>query len=89
MKSFFTKTLLAATVAVSASLFAGSGIAAAGDSCHHSTSYYKTVTAYQSVKKPYVRYVTKYDHCGKAYSAKVVVWKIVRVPVTSRVKVCY
>lgn len=51
--------------------------------------YWKTVTEYVSVEQPCVYYVTKYDHCGRSYRVKVVTYKTVRVPVQTRVRVCY
>ncbi len=63
-----------------------SGSASAHD-CHPPKYYYKTVIVYETVKTPVVSYVTKYDHCGQPYRAKVVSYKLVQVPVQKQVKV--
>lgn len=51
--------------------------------------YWKTITTYESVRKEYIDYVTKYDHCGHPYQVQVVRYEYIQVPVTSRVKVYY
>ncbi len=78
--------LLAAGLTTVAMLF-GSGSAYAGDSCQPCYSY-KTVTVYVKVKKPYVCYCVKYDHCGEPYLTKVVKYKTICVPVKKQIKVC-
>lgn len=50
--------------------------------------YYKTVITYEYEKQPIVEWVTKYDHCGRAYEVKVVRYITVKVPVKHLVKVC-
>ena len=55
----------------------------------HQPYYWKTVTVYVTVEKPYVDYVTKYDHCGKPYVVPVHRVKHVKVPVQKRIKVGY
>lgn len=66
----------------------------AGGSCHSNSyqppaCYYKTVTVWETISKPYVHDETQYDHCGHPYHVSKTIWKTVRVPVTKRVKVCY
>ena len=85
---------LFAVAAVATVLIGISSSANAGSSCHSSSyqpaaCYYKTVTVWETVSKPYVHYVTKYDHCGHPYRVRKTIWKTVRVPVTKRVKVCH
>jgi hypothetical protein len=86
MSRFFTRTSLFA-----AAMFVGfSGFSAGqASACDVPRCYWKTVTVYVEEQVPYVRYVTKYDHCGKPYAAKVVDYRTVKVPVQTRVKVCY
>ncbi|TWT92409.1 hypothetical protein [Stieleria varia] len=79
--------VLAAVVATVSLTQAGN--ASAGDHYYQPDCYWKTVTVYESIKKPYTAYVTKYDHCGHPYQAKVVRYKTVQVPVTKRIKVCH
>lgn len=50
--------------------------------------YYKTVTLYKCVQKPYQVTVTKYDECGHPYQCRHTFYKTVKVPYTVRVKVC-
>ncbi|MEO2018060.1 MAG: hypothetical protein ABGZ53_27220 [Fuerstiella sp.] len=88
MRSFFSIRVLAASVALAACLAAGAPTASAG-SCHAPRCYYKTVTVYEYVRTPCIHYVTRYDHCGHPYRARLVTWKTVQVPVTKRVRVCY
>lgn len=85
------RTRAASAVTAAILLVSGSG-AFAGNYCHAPYTpqcYYKTVTVYETVKQPCVHYVTKYDHCGEPYYAKIVTWKTVKVPVQKQVKVCY
>ena len=79
-------------VFVAAVLAAGIGIATpahASSYCHAPQYHLKTVTVYQDVRQPYVGYVTKDDHCGHPYVARVVAWKTVRVPVQKTVRVAW
>ena len=85
---------LFAAAAVATVLVGVSATANAGSGCHSNsyqppTCYYKTVTVWETVKKPYIHYVTKYDHCGQPYRVRTTTWKTVSVPVTKRVKVCH
>ncbi|MCA9047420.1 MAG: hypothetical protein KDA89_01750 [Planctomycetaceae bacterium] len=92
MQAFFSLRTLAASVFAAAALSVSASVATAGDYCHAPyvpQCHYKTVTVYEAVKKPCVHYVTKYDHCGEPYYAKIVTWKVVQVPVQKQVKVCY
>lgn len=50
---------------------------------------WKTITLYKTIQKPYVDYVTKYDHCGKPYQVEIVRYETVQIPYTKRVKVYY
>ena len=51
------------------------------------TTCYETVTCYETRYVAQKFYVTKYDHCGKAYAECVTVNKIVKVPVNKVVAV--
>lgn len=51
--------------------------------------FWKTITTYETVKKQYIDYVTKYDHCGHPYQVEVVRYEYVQVPVTRQVRVAY
>ncbi len=73
---------------VAAGLFANVGNAAASD-CYVPRYYWKTVVSYSYVQQPYAQWVTKYDHCGKAYRVQVTGYQTVKVPVEHRVKVYY
>jgi hypothetical protein len=92
MRTYFSLRTLAASLVAAAVLSVSGSTVVASDHCHTAYTpqcYYKTVTVYEYVKKPCVHYVTKYDHCGEPYYAKVVTWKTVEVPVQKQVKVCY
>lgn len=80
---------LVASVALTGIILMESSMASAGDYCHAPKYYYKNVTVYESVRKPYEYTVVKYDHCGDAYVVTRTAWKTVQVPVTVRVKVQY
>jgi len=67
----------------------GSSSVSAGDSCHAPKYYYKTVTFYETVRKPYEYSVVKYDHCGDAFLVTLTGWKTVQVPIPKRVLVQY
>ena len=87
MKRLFQLRNLMAAGVVALAVAWATPTALAG-SCQ-TTCYYKTVVTYVEVEKPYVAYVTKYDHCGKPYLAKAIRYKTYQVPVETRVKVCY
>ena len=77
---------------VAAVLTSGIGIAIpahASSYCHAPQYHLKTVTVYQNVRQPYACYVTKYDHCGHPYVARIVAWKTVRLPVQKTVRVAW
>ena len=80
-------TLFAAAVVAGAMGVATPEIQASD--CHQPQCVWKTVTVYESVTKPFVSYVTKYDHCGKPFQVKVVSYKTIQVPVQKLIKVCY
>ena len=92
MCRFFTvrKLLLAAVVAaagtVSTQAHAG-GYGYGGG--YHQNWAWKTVIVYETIEKPVVHYVTKYDHYGTPHQVKVVSDKTIRVPVEKQVKVYY
>ena len=88
---FFKKTakVLAFAAAVTVVSWAQSGSASASDCGYQPHCYWKTVTVYKTVQRPYIDYITKYRPCGTAYRAKVVRYRSVQVPVTKRVKICY
>ena len=48
---------------------------------------YKEITVYELREVPEAHWITKYDHCGKAYQVKVVSYHSIKVPVTKRIKV--
>ncbi len=87
LRSICTAGILACILACILAVSAPS--ASAGSHCYTPKYYYKTITVYESVKKPYRYSYTKYDHCGKSYRAWGVKWKSVRVPVTKRIRVAY
>lgn len=89
MRNFLNLRTLVASVALTGMILMGASTASAGDSCHAPRYYYKNVTIYESVRKPYEYTVIKYDHCGDAYVVTRAAWKTVQVPVTVRVKVQY
>ena len=89
MRNFLNVRTLVASVALTAMILMGSSNASAGDYCHAPRYYYKNVTVYESVRKPYEYTVVKYDHCGDAYRVTRTAWKTIQVPVTVRVKVQY
>ena len=62
---------------------------ASADHCTTPTCYYKTVIVWKLQTQPVVDWVTKYDHCGRPYEAKVVSYVTVKIPVKKVVKVCY
>ena len=80
------KTVAVAAVVMGSMAFA---TGAQASDCHQPRCYWKTIVVYQSVQKPCVSYVTKYDHCGKPYSVRVVTYKTIQVPVEKQIKVCY
>lgn len=89
MRNILNLRSLVASAALTAMILMGSSTASAGDSCHAPRYYYKNVTVYESVRKPYEYKVVKYDHCGDPYVVTRTAWKTVQVPVTVRVKVQY
>ena len=82
------KKVLCGTLVAGAIGFVGTSTASATHypppCCH-----YKTVITYEYETQPIVEWVTKYDHCGRAYEVKVVRYITVKVPVKRLVKVCY
>jgi hypothetical protein len=80
---------LVTSVALTGLILMGTSTASAGDSCHAPRYYYKNITVYESVRRPYEYTVVKYDHCGDPYEVTRTGWKTVQVPVAVRVKVQY
>ena len=89
MRTLFNLRTLVASVALAGATLLGSSNAAAGDHCHVPQYCYKTVTVYETVRKPYEYTVIKYDHCGDPYAVTLTGWKTVKVPVTKRIRVQY
>lgn len=75
--------LIAAITGIALSASLGSNEASASD---HSCYEYRTVIRYENRTEPYVRRVTLYDHCGRAYVAEKVYLRTVTVPVKHVVK---
>ncbi|MEQ9408154.1 MAG: hypothetical protein RIK87_10535 [Fuerstiella sp.] len=65
------------------------GIAASGSAqasgCHLPPRHQKIVTVYETVRRPVVSWVVKYDHCGQPYRTRVISWQTVRIPVRKTV----
>ena len=59
--------------------------ALASHDCPSSAYRYQTVTVYESVQVPYTVAITKYDHCGRAYTVKTTRFKTIRRPITHKV----
>jgi hypothetical protein len=89
MRTFITLKSLTVTAAVALAVAFSGSLASAGDYHHTPRCVYKSVTVYETVRKPYEYVVTKHDHCGKPYHVTRTGWKTVQVPVTVRVKVLY
>ncbi|MDA1230841.1 MAG: hypothetical protein O2856_08710 [Planctomycetota bacterium] len=89
MRNLLNLRNLVASAALMGGILMASSTASAGDYCHAPRYYYKNVTVYESVRKPYDYAVVKYDHCGAPYLVTRTAWKTVQVPVTVRVKVQY
>ena len=89
MRNLLNLRTLVAAVALTGVILMGSTTASAGDYCHAPRYYYKTVTVYESVRRPYEYTAINYDHCGDPYAVTRTAWKTVQVPVAVRVKVQY
>ena len=89
MRHLLNLRTLVASVALTGVILMGSSTVSAGDYCHAPQYYYRNVTVYESVRRPYQYTVVKYDHCGDPYTVTRTAWKTVQVPVTVRVKVQY
>jgi len=89
MRHLLNLRTLVATVALAGAAMIGSSSVSAGHSCHVPQYYYKTVTVYETIRKPYEYSVVKYDHCGDAYLVTLTGWKTVQVPVSKRILVQY
>ena len=55
--------------------------------CYAPQYVWKTITVNVEVEKPYLAFVTKYNHCGTAYQVPVVRYTTVVVPVQKKVKI--
>ncbi len=82
------KKVLCGMLVAGAIGFVGTSTASASH-CSPPCCYYKTIITYEYETQPIVDWVTKYDHCGRAYEVKVVRYITVKVPVKRQVKVCY
>ncbi len=89
MRHLLNLRALAASVTLTAMILMTSSTASAASDCHAPRYYYKNVTVYESVRKPYEYTIVKYDHCGDPYAVTRTAWKTVQVPVTVRVRVQY
>ena len=89
MRNLLNMRFVMATVALTGMILMGSSTVSAGDYCHAPRYYYKTVTVYEPVRKPYEYTVVRYDHCGDPYAVTLTAWKTVQIPVAVRVKVQY
>lgn len=91
MKTLLTLKKLAFVTAIVGATFALTpSDSSAG--CYSYPSYRKTVPTYRKVvtwrvqRQPVTVYRTRYDHCGRAYRVKQVVYQSVKVPVTHYVR---
>ena len=66
----------------------GGGLPAKPVQAGHCT-YYRWVTVYQWKLQAYRACVVRYDHCGRPYTAHVIRYRWVQVPVRKRVLVSY
>ena len=89
MRHLMNLRTVVASVALTGMMLLGSSSGSAGDYCHAPRYYYKTVSVYESVRRPYEHTLIRYDHCGDPYAVTVVSWKTVQVPVAMRVRVQY
>ncbi|MCR9201348.1 MAG: hypothetical protein NXI04_22115 [Planctomycetaceae bacterium] len=89
MRTFFNIRSLWAAAVLAGMLVIAAPTVSAGDSCHAPCYYYKTITVYKTVKKPYRYSYTKYSQCGQRYTAWATGWKTVKVPVYKRVRVSH
>ena len=56
--------------------------------CYEPPAYtYKTITTYEPKKVPYKKRYVTYDHCGEPIVSYRIAYRLVKVPVTKRVKV--
>jgi len=81
------KSLALALTIGSVYLFAGNPTLASD--CYEPKYVYQTIIVYETVKKPCIEYVVKYDHCDEPYLVRVVSYKLVKVPVEKTIKVYY
>jgi hypothetical protein len=87
MRQFISLKSLAFAAVIATGLAFNATANAGG--CHTPRCYYKTVITWQIIEEPFYDYVTKYDHCGRAYQARILSYRTVKVPVEKLVKVCY
>jgi hypothetical protein len=66
-----------------------SALAGYGQPGYQPRCHYETVIDYEIQTRSIVEWVTKYDHCGHPYRAKIVRYITVKVPVERLVKVCH
>jgi hypothetical protein len=89
MSKLLNLRTLIATLTLAAAAVVGHSSVSAGDHCHAPRYYYKTVTFYETIRKPYEYTAIKYDHCGQPYHVILTGWKTVQIPVTRQVRVQY
>ena len=85
----FQKAYLAALFALSIAALGFTENSANASDCQQQRYYTKTVTCYEPVRYPVVKWETRYDHCGDPYRVKVVSYKIVIVPVEKQVRIAF
>jgi len=81
-----TRIFASAAVAIALGLGATSVLAS---DCHYPSYQYKTVTVYETVRKPVSEWIIKYDHCDKPYRVEVVTYRTVQVAVQKTIRVGY
>ena len=89
MSKLLNLRTLIVTLTLAAAAVVGHSNASAGDHCHAPRYYYKTVTVYETIRKPYEYTAIKYDQCGQPYHVTLTGWKTVHVPVTRMVRIHY
>lgn len=82
------KALIAAAI-ITVTATVASPSASAGSGSHTPGYYYKTITVYETSRKPYEYSVIKYDHCGRPYTVTRTGFRTVQVPMTRKVLVRY
>jgi len=81
-----TRIFVSAAIAITLGM--GATSVSASD-CYHPSYHYKTVTVYETVRKPVSEWIIKYDHCDKPYRVEVLTYRTVQVAVQKTVRVGY